>query len=135
MPCFNLHLSLGIGLGFLYMAVTALSSIRASITKGLLKNLKDYTVLYGNTKNESISFDENGIMKFTDLLRSEYKWGLLKHFFRFDHYVAVYTENMSLLCCVIDLNSVDEQERKEIVTTLEQKLTEVNIKQLGKYIL
>lgn len=78
--------------------------------------------------------DDTGIQIFGESFRFEYKRGLSKHFFRVDNYIAVYDENYSLLCCVINVNQIADDSKTELISFLEKNLKEENIKQLKKHL-
>lgn len=134
MECINLHLSLGIGIGFCILWFTLLTIINRIKEENSLENWKSYKTLHGNSNNKTSIIDDTGILIFGESFRFEYKWGLPKHFFRVDNYIAVYDENYSLLCCVINVNQIADDSKTELISFLEKNLKEENIKQLKKHL-
>lgn len=130
LECINLHLSLGVGIGFCYLCLAWLYGVSRTKEKTSRQTWKNYKNLHGNSNKRTVIVDDIGIQAFGESFRFEYKWGLPKYFIRSEDYIAIYTEEF--LCCVINCNLISLDSKVELLTFLEKNLQEEKIKRLRK---
>lgn len=134
LECINLHLSLGAGIGFCYLCITWLFGVSRSKEKTALQTWKKNKNLHGSSNTKTTIIDDAGIEEIGESFRFQYQWGLPKYFIRYDNFIAVYTEDCGLLCCIINLNLISDDSKNELLSLFEKNLKEENLKQLKKHL-
>ena len=121
--CYNLHLSLGMGIAFLYFAFYFI--VQYSRQKGKAdRNVVFYTKTYFSVSNTRIiELSDEKIIISGDGFRSELEWKFAKNFTLIENYVIVYSLELTDALLYFKKELLNEDDYNVLLNFLNQTLT------------